>query len=92
MPDEKTGRASKFPRILRVFEKHQQLIHRHAPSFIRHVLERFRQHALDAPQARSELGLSRSRLYALATADNTARARQQPPWTPGASGGDHTSA
>ena len=92
MPDEKTGRASKFPHILRVFEKHQQLIHRHAPSFIRHVLERFRQHALDAPQARRELGISRSRLYALATAYNTARARQQPRWTPGASGGDHAPA
>ena len=89
MPDEKTGRADHSPPILRVFEKHQQLIHRHAPSFIRHVLERFRQHALDAPQAQSELGLSRSRLYALATAYNTARARKQPLWTPGTSGGDH---
>lgn len=90
MPDEKTGGADRLARILPVFEKHQQLIHRHAPSFIRHVLECFRQHALDAPQARRQLGLSRSRLYALATAYNTARARKrQPLWTPGASGGDH---
>jgi hypothetical protein len=73
-----------------VFEKHQQLIHRHAPTFIRHVLEAFRQHTLTAAQATDQLGLSRSRLYALATAYNTARARKQTPlWTPGASGGDH---
>jgi len=77
-------------RILWVFEKHQQLIHRHAPAFIRHVFERFRLHTLDAAQATDQLGLSRSRLYALATAYNTARARKQAPlWTPGASGGDH---
>ena len=77
MPDEKTGRADKFPCIPRVFEKYQQLIHRHAPSFIRHLLERFRLRSLSAPQATSQLGLSRSRLYALATAYNTARARKQ---------------
>jgi hypothetical protein len=93
MPDEKTGGAARVARSLCVFEKHQQLIHRHAPSFIRHVLERFRQQTLDPAQATSQLGLSRSRLYALATAYNTARARkQQPLWTPGASGGDHTTA
>ena len=90
MPNEKTGAADRLARILPVFEKHQQLIHRHAPSFIRHVLERFRQHTLDAAQAGAQLGLSRSRLYALASAYNTARARKQKPlWTPGASGGDH---
>jgi len=77
-------------RILPVFEKHQQLIHRHAPSFIRHVLERFRQHTLDASQACAQLGLSRSRRYALATAYTAARARKQTPlWPPGASGGNH---
>jgi hypothetical protein len=54
------------------------------------VLERFRLHTLDATQAADQLDLSRSRLYALATAYNTARARQPAPlWTPGASGGDH---
>ena len=90
MPDEKTGGASRFLRILHIFEKHQQLIHRHATSFVRHVLESFRRHSLNAAQATSQLGISRSRLYALATAYNTARARkQQPLWTPGASGGDH---
>ena len=90
MPDEKTGAEDRLARILPVFEKHQQLIHRHAPSFIRHVLERFRQYTLDAAQAGAQLGLSRSRLYALAAAYNTARARKQKPlWTPGASGGDH---
>ena len=80
-------------RLCSVLEKYQQLIHRHAPSFIRHVLEAFRQHTVTATQATHQLGLSRSRLYALATAYNTARARQQPPlWTPGASGGDHAAA
>ena len=90
MPDEKTGGADRLARILPVFGKHQQLIHRHAPAFIRHVLERFRQHTLNAAQATDLLGLSRSRLYALATAYNTARARKlRPLWTPSASGGDH---
>ena len=73
-----------------VFEKHQQLLHRHAPAFIRHVLDSFRQHTLSAAQAAEQLGLSPSRLYALASAYNTARARPQaPPWMPGTSGGDH---
>jgi len=93
MPDEKTGRADKFPRILRAFENYQQLIHRHAPTFIRHVFEHFRRRSLSAAQATSQLGISRSRLYALATAYNTARARKRLPlWTPGASGGDHATA
>ncbi len=57
------------------------------------MLERFRLHTLDAAQAAVQLGLSRSRLYALATAYNSARARkQQPLWQPGASGGDHSTA
>ncbi len=87
---EKTVGAHRVARNLWVFEKHQQLIHRHAPAFIRHVLERFRLHTLDTAQATDQLGLSRSRLYALATAYNTARARPPAPlWTPGASGGDH---
>jgi hypothetical protein len=60
---------------LHVFEKYQQLTHRHAPSFIRHVLDAFRQHTRSAVQAAAQLGLSPSRLYALATAYNTARAR-----------------
>jgi hypothetical protein len=78
---------------LRVFEKHQQLIHRHAPAFIRHVLDSFRQHTLSAVQAAAELSLSPSRLYALATTYNAARARKQSPlWTPGSSGGDHAPA
>jgi hypothetical protein len=76
--------------ILRGFEKHQQLIHRHAPAFIRHVLDSFREHTQSAAQAAEQLGLSPSRLYALATAYNLARPRKrQALWTPGASGGDH---
>jgi len=97
------GRAKRCPtkrravqtsaRVSCAFEKYQQLVHRHAPTFIRHVLERFRQRTLNAAQATGQLGISRSRLYTLATAYNTARARKQPPlWTPGASGGDHAAA
>jgi hypothetical protein len=43
---------------LLVFEKHQQLIHRHTPSFIRDVLDRFRQRPLTADQATDQLGIS----------------------------------
>jgi hypothetical protein len=57
------------------------------------VLEAFRQRTVTVTQATRQLGLSRSRLYAVATAYNTARARKQPAlWTPGASGGDHATA
>jgi len=51
-----------------VFEKQQQLRHRHAPSFIRHVLDTFWQGTLSASEAAEQLGLSRSRLYGLAAA------------------------
>ena len=78
-------------RILPVFEKHQQLLHRHAPSFIRHVLESFRQHTLTATEAANQLSLSPSRLYALATVYRRARSNAQGQlWTPSASGGDHS--
>jgi len=78
---------------LHVFEKHQQLIHRHAPSFIRHILDSFRQHTQSAVQAAEQLSLSPSRFYSLATAYNIARARKKSAlWTPGASGGDHATA
>jgi hypothetical protein len=53
MPAEKAGGANALARILDAFEKYQQLIHRHAPAFIRHVLEGFRQHTLKATQAAS---------------------------------------
>lgn len=77
--------------ILCVFEKQQQLLHRHAPSFIRHVLEAFRQRTLNAAQAAAQLGLSPSRLYALATEPLRARAQKQAAlWIPGTSGGDHS--
>ena len=79
--------------MLHPFEKHQQLIHRHAPSFIRHVLDTFRKQTLSAVQAAAQLDLSLSRFYALATAYNTARVRKpQPLWMPGVSGGDHAAA
>jgi hypothetical protein len=77
--------------ILCVFEKHQQLRHRHAPSFIRHVLDAFGQQALNATEAAEQLGLSPSRLYALSTAYLRARAQKRGSlWTPGGSGGDHS--
>ncbi len=75
---------------LRIFEKHQQLFHRHAPAFIRDVLVTFRNGTLKAAMAADQLGLSRSRLYALATAYGRARARKLgSSWRPGRSGGDH---
>ena len=93
MPDDKRGGAAKSGGYAACLEKYQQLIHRHAPSFIRHVLDAFRQHTLSAGQAAAQLGLSPSRLYALSTAYNTARARKpQRFWVPGASGGDHATA
>jgi hypothetical protein len=77
--------------ILCVFEKHQQLLHRHAPSFIRHVLDAFGQQALNATEAAEQLGLSPSRLYALSSEYLRARAQKRRPlWTPGSSGGDHS--
>jgi hypothetical protein len=80
-----------FAPILQAFEKQQQLFHRHAPSFIRHVLEAFRQHTLTATEAADQLGLSRSRLYVLSTAYLCARSKKQEHlWLPGASGGDHS--
>jgi len=76
--------------ILWAFEKHQQLPHRHAPAFIRHVLDAFRQGKLTAIEAAEQLDLSTSRLYVLATDYARARAqRQGPHWLPGGSGGDH---
>jgi hypothetical protein len=74
------------------FEKHQQLVHRHAPSFIRHVLDAFRQRTLSATEAAEQLGMSPSRLYALATDYLHARAQKRGShWIPGRSGGDHAS-
>jgi hypothetical protein len=70
-------------------EKHQQLIQRHAPSFIRNVLDAFRQRTLNAAQAAEELGLSSSRFYALSTTFLRARPKKDSLWCPGTSGGDH---
>jgi hypothetical protein len=71
------------------FEKHQQLIPRHAPAFIRDVLDTFRQRKLTATQATDQLGISPRRLYALATAYLRARAKNQGSlWLPGRSGGN----
>jgi hypothetical protein len=71
-------------------EKYQQLLHRHAPSFIRHVLEGFRKEKLTATEAAEQLEISRSRLYALGTDYRLACARQKASvWVPGRSGGDH---
>ena len=48
-------------------EKYQQLLHRQAPSFIRHVLDGFRKLSLSAIEAADQLQISRSRLYANGT-------------------------
>ncbi|MGH9354065.1 MAG: hypothetical protein ACRD2G_18200 [Terriglobia bacterium] len=90
MADEKTGGKGDPPRYSAPSENYQQLIHRHAPSFIRDVLEAFTQRTLRPLEAADQLGISRSRLYALATAYRRARAQKTGPlWTPSASGGDH---
>ena len=74
-------------------EKYQQLSNRHAPSFIRHVLAAFRQHSLTATEAAEQLGISRSRLYALSTDYlRASRAQESDLWIPGTSGGDHAAA
>jgi len=76
-----------------VLEKYQQLLHRHAPSFIRHVLEGFRKWRLSASEAADQLQISRSRLYGLRTEYLKACANKTAPvWVPGGSGGDHTPA
>jgi hypothetical protein len=83
------GLRTKTAGSLLVFEKHQQLIHRHAPSFSRDVLDRFRQRTLTADQATDPLGISPSRRCALATAYLRARAKKQGLlWLPGRSGGN----
>jgi hypothetical protein len=67
------------------------LLHRHAPSFIRHVLDAFRKLRLNATEAADRLEISRSRLYALRTEYLQACARRSAHlWVPGSSGGDHT--
>ena len=54
------------------------------------MLQAFGQHTLSASEAADQLGLSRSRLYALSTAYLLARSKKQAHlWTPGFSGGDH---
>lgn len=57
------------------------------------MLEAFRLRTLTSTEAADQLGLSRSRLYALSTEYLRAYARkQQRVWTPGHSGGDHATA
>jgi hypothetical protein len=86
----KDGLRTRTAGSLFAFEKHQRLIHRHAPAFIRDVLDTFRQRKLTAIQAADQLGVSPSRLYALATVYLRVRAKNQGPlWPPGHSGGNH---
>jgi hypothetical protein len=92
MADEKAGRGGLGGVYPRRLEKYQQLSHRHAPAFIRHVLKAFRQLKLTAPAAASQLGLSRRRLYTLFADYLRALAlRKGAAWTPAASGGNHAS-
>ena len=79
-----------MPRPISSLEKYQQLAHRHAPSFIRHVLDSARDHSLTVTEAAHQLGLSRSRFYSLSTDYLRACAlKKGKSWTPGISGGDH---
>ena len=90
MADEKTGGGDGPAGYSLRLEKYQQLLHRHAPSFIRDVLEAFNHGTLKAAQAAEQLGLSRSRVYVLSTAYLRARAQNAGGrWLPGRSGGDH---
>jgi hypothetical protein len=90
MVDKKTARCGGPAGYSSPSENYQQLLHRHAPSFIRDVLEVFTQFTLKAAQAADQLGISRSRLYALSTAYLRARAQKTERfWIPGTSGGDH---
>ena len=87
--DERAGRGDAVG-ATSALEKYQQLFKRHAPSFIRHILASFRQHALTAAQAAEQLGLSSSRFYVLSSAYLRAcAAKQEALWCPGLSGGDH---
>ena len=57
------------------------------------MLAAFRKHSVTAAQAASQLGLSRSRLYALSTSYLDACARKKAAvWAPQTSGGDHATA
>jgi len=77
--------------VISADEKYQQLLHRHGLAFIRHVLKAFHQRTLSATEAADQLDLSASRLYVLASDYSRARAQNQARlWTPGRSGGDHT--
>jgi hypothetical protein len=85
MADEKTGGSGRAAEYSPRSENYQQLGHRLAPTFIRDVLENFNQRRLTTAQAMDQLGVSRSRLYVLASAYLAARRL----WQPGHSGGDH---
>lgn len=65
-------------------EKHQQLIHRQPPAFIRHILSDFNGGELTAAQACARLEVSRTRLYEL----RTAWLRDKAGYSPSPSGGD----
>jgi hypothetical protein len=76
---------------LGAYEKHPQLLHRHATAFVRHVLKLFRQNQLTGAEAADQLGLSRSRLYVLSSDFLRACAQTKGRfWTPRGSGGDHS--
>jgi hypothetical protein len=76
-----------------ISEKYQQLHHRHPSPFIRHVFKAFRQRTLTAIQAAAELGISRSRFYVLFSRYLFVCARSKAhSWSPGSSGGDHSTA
>lgn len=71
-------------------EKYQQLIHRLALPHLRDTLERMRCRAVSAEEAAMELGVSRSRIYALLSDYLRAYAMgRHDAWEPGRSGGNH---
>lgn len=71
-------------------EKYQQLSHRLALPFIRHLLERLRARELTAAETAEALGVAVSRVYVLLADYLKAFAvGRQALWQPGRSGGDH---
>jgi len=85
------GLGDRVPQlVLGSADEKNQLIHRCSVPFIRHVLAEFRAGQISASAAAAELDLSRSRLYELYTDYLSAGLTRDQRWSPGVSGGDHT--
>ena len=71
-----------------VRKKYRQLSHRHAPDFVRHLLELHRTDALDTAQACEQMGVSKSQFHRLRASYLRICAQDTPElWEPHSSGG-----